>query len=252
MFFWQIKRMDAFINKPRALHAESGGGIWRSIGIWGKHNSEGIVMSGGEILTATQRRVLELFAVYMQEHGFPPTVRELADELGHSSTAGVHKTLKILQAKGYLTQLSRGKSRTLNLADGRRLPGPRARSLPLVGQVQAGAPMLAVEEKESDFYLDSEWLGDRNAFLLRVQGHSMIDAGIVPGDLLVVEPGQDIRNGDIIIALLEEEATVKRYYNEKERIRLQPENQSMQPIYIHRNDPALRILGKVRGLLRKF
>ncbi|MBN1541821.1 transcriptional repressor LexA [candidate division KSB1 bacterium] len=209
-------------------------------------------MAGLERLTARQQKVYDLFVDYAQVHGFPPTVRELADEVGLSSTAGVHKILKILQAKGYLTQLSRGKSRSLGLAQDRLTAGARAKALPLVGEVRAGEPVLAVEEKEGDFFIDSDWVGNKNTYLLRVQGHSMVDAGIYPGDLLVVEPGVNIRNGEIIIALLEDEATVKRIYREKERIRLQPENQTMQPIYVNRDDPTLRIIGKVRGLLRKF
>jgi repressor LexA len=199
-------------------------------------------------LTARQEQVLEAVRRYQDENGFPPTVRELADQFGHASTAGIYKILKLLQEKGYLTQRERGKSRAMGIPE----RDTRVRPVPIVGQVEAGAPTLAVEEKEGDFYLDSDWAPGGESFLLRVQGYSMVDADIKPGDLLIVEPGTTCHNGEIIIALLEDEATVKRLFWEKDKIRLQPENQAMQPIYIPRDDPSFRLIGKVRGLLRRF
>jgi len=200
-------------------------------------------------LTSKQRQVLQTVEMLQEQNGYPPTVRELADTLGHASTAGIHKILKILQAKGHLRRGDRGKSRSLGLV--REAQG-RARPYPLVGRVEAGSPQLAAEEREGDLFLDESWAGRGDTFLLRVRGHSMIDADIRDGDILVVEKVPFCRNGDIVIALLEEEATVKRFFKEKDRIRLQPENPAMQAIYIPRDDPSFRIIGRVRGLLRKY
>lgn len=196
--------------------------------------------------------MLQAIRDYQSEYGFPPTVRELAQQFGHASTGGIHKILKILQTKGYLSQSGRGKSRAVGLLEEK--PGfvDHVKSLPIVGRVIAGEPELAIEDTEGNFLIDSDWVSGRNTFLLRVKGHSMIDADIRPGDLVVVEPVSQVRNGDVVIALLEEEATVKRFYKEKDKIRLQPENQAMQPIYIERTDPAFRIIGIVKGLLRRF
>jgi len=207
-----------------------------------------------EELTARQRQVLEAIRQFQREHGYPPTVRELAEMFGQSSAAGMHKILIILQQKGALQRGESGKSRSyLAKADdesGRGKSG--ARACPILGRVVAGMPELAVEEKEGELYLDSEWVGQEDIFLLRVRGHSMIDADIRDNDLLIVQMTQSCRNGDIIIALLEEEATVKRFFREVDRIRLQPENPSMQPIYVKKDDPGFRIIGKVKGLLRRY
>ncbi|MBN2355242.1 transcriptional repressor LexA [candidate division KSB1 bacterium] len=205
-------------------------------------------------LTPKQQQVLQAIKRFHRENGYPPTVRELAELFGQSSAAGIHKILQVLQEKGALRRGESGKSRSFMVMDD--LLGEdkshRARSCPIIGNVVAGMPQLAVEEREGELYLDSDWVGQEDIFLLRVRGHSMIDADIRDGDLLVVQMTQTCRNGDIIIALLEEEATVKRFYKEVERIRLQPENPSMQPIYVNKDDPNFRIIGKVKGLLRRY
>ena len=202
-------------------------------------------------LTDKQLQVLNAIKEYQEVHGYPPSVRELAEHFGQASTAGIHKILVALQEKGYLRKGHRGQSRSLTLVESGREP-ERIRRYPIVGQVQAGAPQLAYEEAEDEMYLDTEWAGDGDTFLLRVHGHSMIDADIHDGDILVVQRTESAHNGEIVIALLEDEATVKRFYKEKDRIRLQPENPTMQPIYIDRDDPGFRIIGRVKGLLRKF
>lgn len=202
-------------------------------------------------LTPKQLQVLEAVRTFQGQNGYPPTVRELAEWFGQSSTAGIHKMLQVLRNKGHLRKDGR-KSRSLGIIDAEDLSVDRVKSYPLLGKVQAGMPQLAFEEKEGDLYLDSEWAGKEESFLLRVRGFSMIDADIRDGDILVVQKTQTCRNGDIIIALLDDEATVKRFYREKDRIRLQPENQSMQPIYVERDDPRFSIIGLVRGLLRKY
>jgi len=202
-------------------------------------------------LTKKQFQVLEAVRELQSRNGYSPTVRELADWFGQSSTAGIHKILQVLSQKGHLRKDGR-KSRSLGIIESDTPVSDRVKSYPIVGKVQAGMPQLAAEEREGELYLDAEWAGKEETFLLRVRGYSMIDADIRDGDILVVHKTQTCRNGDIIIALLDDEATVKRFYREKERIRLQPENQSMQPIYVERDDPSFSIIGLVRGLLRKY
>jgi len=205
-------------------------------------------------LTDKQKQVLEAIRKYQAENGFPPTVRELAEMFGQASTAGIHKILLLLQQKGVLKKRQGGKSRSLNVVeDSPTVVDPaRARALPIMGKVIAGMPELAVEEREGDLYLDSEWVGKEDIFLLRVRGHSMVDANIYENDLLIVQMTQSCHNGDIIIAMLDDEATVKRFFNERDRIRLQPENPTMQPIYVNKHDPSFRIVGRVKGLLRRY
>ena len=206
-------------------------------------------MSNG--LTPKQTKVLQAVRDFQAKNGFPPTVRELAEMFGQSSTAGIHKILQILREKGHLIKDGR-KSRSLGIVDQGELNSDRVRSLPILGQVQAGMPQLAYEDNEGDMFIDSEWAGHSESFMLRVRGHSMIDADIRDGDILVVQRTQTCRNGDIVIALLDDEATVKRFYKEHDRIRLQPENQNMQPIYVERDYVNFHIIGIVSGLLRKF
>jgi repressor LexA len=203
-------------------------------------------------LTTKQQQVLQAIGDFQRTYGYPPTVRELAAVFNQTSSAGIHKILKMLEEKGHLRKGADRKSRSLGLVDAPPSVSDRARLYPIVGRVQAGLPQMAVEEKEGEIYLDAEWAGVEQTFLLRVKGHSMIDADIRDGDMLIVQKTESCRNGDIVIALLEDEATVKRFFKEKDRIRLQPENPTMQAIYIHRDDPSFHIIGKVKGLLRKF
>ena len=203
-------------------------------------------------LTSKQQQVLQAIGEFQRAYGYPPTVRELAARFNQSSSAGIHKILKMLDEKGYIRKGKGRKSRSLGLVDAPPAISERARLYPIVGRVQAGLPQTAIEEKEGEIYLDSEWAGADETFLLRVKGHSMIDADIRDGDMLIVHKTEACRNGDIVIALLEDEATVKRFFKEKDRIRLQPENPAMQAIYIARDDPSFRVIGKVAGLLRKF
>ena len=203
-------------------------------------------------LTEKQSQVLSAIKQFQQENGFSPSVRELAETFGHASTAGIHKILTILRKKGYLMQSKPGASRSIGLVDANEPDLQRVKAYPILGDVAAGLPTLAYEEREGELLLDSEWAGHDNTFLLRVSGFSMIDADIRDGDLLIVEKTQSCHNGEIVIALLDDEATVKRFFRERDRIRLQPENPTMQPIYVQKNDPGFRIIGKVRGLLRKF
>ena len=203
-------------------------------------------------LTEKQQKVLEAIKDYTEYNGYPPTVRELADIFNQSSTAGIHNLLTVLQEKGYLRRGQRGSSRSLEVMGGIEERPRRARVYPILGTVPAGDPMLAQELHEGEIELDEEWAGKEDTFILRVHGHSMMDADIQDGDLVIVQKSSTCKNGDIIIALLEEEATVKRFFKEKDRIRLQPENPTMQPIYVSKDDPTFHVIGIVKGLLRKF
>ncbi|OGB99357.1 repressor LexA [candidate division KSB1 bacterium RBG_16_48_16] len=203
-------------------------------------------------VTEKQGRVLEAIRQFQAKYGYPPTVRELADIFGHTSAAGIHKILTVLKDKGYISKAEKNKSRSLCLVNEADNSGGRAKAYPIVGSVVAGLPELAHEEKEGELILDAEWAGDGDTFILRVKGHSMVDADIHHGDMLLVEKTQSCHNGEIVIALLDDEATVKRFFKERDRIRLQPENPAMHPIYVDKDDPNFRILGRVKGLLRKM
>lgn len=214
-----------------------------------------------EELTERQREILTFIVKETEMRGFPPTIREIGEEMDIRSTNGVNDHLKALERKGYLL---RGEQQSRSL-----VPTKRARmvlglgakkdadliEVPLLGKVAAGAPLLATENIEDSVKIDSFLLGGagREVFALRVKGESMIEAGIYDGDFLFVRKAPSASPGEIVVALIEDEATVKRYYPEGERIRFQPANSSMQPIYVER--AAFRstmILGVVVGVYRKL
>ena len=182
-------------------------------------------------LTTHQQELLKNVQLFMDKNGYPPTVRELAQMFGQRSTAGVHKTLNLLERKGCIRR-ERGKSRSLELLVGEEQPKRKVREYPILGRIAAGIPELAEEHKEGDIVLDENWFGGGDFFVLWVKGHSMVDADIRDGDMIIVEKTSICSNGEIVIALLEGEATVKRFFKEKDKIRLQPENPTMQPIYV--------------------
>ena len=204
-------------------------------------------------LTTRQRSVYEFIESYIMQKGYGPTVREIAEAVHLSSPSTVHVHLKTLEEKGYIVR-DPLKSRSIALA-GKHEPeeafGSEGSndnlSLPLVGNVAAGEPILAEQNVETTMSLPTELVGDSASFILAVHGESMIEAGINDGDYVVVKEQQVARNGEIIVALIDDGATVKRFYKEKDHIRLQPENSSMEPI-ITRN---CAIVGKVVAVLRK-
>lgn len=204
-------------------------------------------------LTTRQRSVYEFIESYIMQKGYGPTVREIAEAVHLSSPSTVHVHLKTLEEKGYIVRDSL-KSRSIALP-GKHEPeeafGSEGSndnlSLPLVGNVAAGEPILAEQNVETTMSLPTELVGDSASFILAVHGESMIEAGINDGDYVVVKEQQVARNGEIIVALIDDGATVKRFYKEKDHIRLQPENSSMEPI-ITRN---CAIVGKVVAVLRK-
>ena len=202
-------------------------------------------------LQPKQQRILQVIEEAVRSQGYPPTVREIGAAVGLSSPASVQGHLAALESMGYIRRRS-SKQRALELIHGTsRYGSGRNRgdcSVCLVGRVAAGSPLLAEENVEDHIDLP-EFMNDHgDSFALRVAGVSMVDAGILDGDIVVVRQQQDAQDGDIVVAMLDDEATVKRFFREADRVRLQPENRQMEPIYA--TDPT--ILGKVTGVLRRL
>jgi len=198
-------------------------------------------------LTVRQQQVLKIITTYMERNGTPPSQREIAAELGVNGTAGIMKHLKALEKKGFLNRRE-GSSRGIVLPP----PTSQATSLPIVRVVRAGLPQPPVEDIEGFFSIDQSQTKSGGTFFLRVKGDSMIDAHIQEGDLALVRPQSTAQNGDIVVALVNGEATLKRFYKEKRNIRLQPENSAMEPIIVRPGKDDVSIIGKVTGLYRKF
>jgi repressor LexA len=205
-------------------------------------------------MTERQRAILEYLHEYVDDHGYPPTVREIGEAVGLRSPSTVHAHLAQLERAGVLKR-DPTKPRAIELTDRRRpesLEEPEVRRLPLVGQIAAGGPLLAEENVEEEIGVP-EPLSTGADFLLRVKGDSMVNAGILDGDIVVVQRREDARNGEIVVALAgddesADEATVKRFFREERRIRLQPENDALEPIYA----PYVRVLGRVVGVFRRI
>lgn len=197
-------------------------------------------------LTAKQLEILQFIKEYTLKRNFPPSVREICQAVDLKSTSSVHAHLDTLETKGYILRDSQ-KSRTIEILDDDFAPTRRElTNVPMVGKVAAGEPLLAVQNITDYFPIPAEYLPNAETFMLKVKGDSMINVGIFDGDNLLVEVCSDARNGEIVVALVEDGATVKRFYKEDGHIRLQPENDSMDPIIV--NDVA--ILGRVIGLFR--
>jgi repressor LexA len=201
-------------------------------------------------LTGRQQEIWTFLVEYVDRHGYPPTVREIGEEVGLASPSTVHAHLANLERAGLLKR-DPTKPRALELI-GREKPAEtnvvELPKLPLLGQIAAGGPLLAEQNVEDSIAVPETLKGD---FVLRVKGESMIEAGILDGDLVVVKRAQDARNGEIVVALAgddesADEATVKTFYRENGRVRLQPENASLEPIYAEH----VQILGKVVGVFR--
>lgn len=198
-------------------------------------------------LTPKQAAILAVIKKNIKQKGYPPSVREIGQAVGLSSSSTVHGYLKKLETKGYLRR-DPTKPRAMEVLDD--LEGDKVEfvNVPLLGRVAAGMPILAVENREELFPLPTHFTGMGEFFMLTVRGDSMIEAGILDEDMVVVRRQNDVNNGDVVVALLDEEATVKRFFRESGRVRLQPENSLMEPIYA----TELQILGKVIGLVRKI
>lgn len=208
-------------------------------------------------ITKRQQQIYDYIKQYQKENGYPPSVREMAAAVGLSSPSTVHAHLSALEDHG-LIKRDASKPRALEVfnEDGSSAKAaaeePAARrgtvSLPLVGRVAAGMPILAEQNIEDTFTLPTEIATDASSFVLEVHGNSMVNAGIFNGDFIIVREQKSAMNGEIVVAMLDGEATVKTFYKERGRVRLQPENDAMEPIYTE--NPV--ILGKVVALLRRF
>jgi repressor LexA len=204
------------------------------------------------MLTDRQREIYDYVVGYVDGHGYPPTVREIGEAVGLASPSTVHAHLANLERAGLLRR-DPTKPRALELVGRERAqqPEPDVHRLPLVGEIAAGGPLLAEQNIEDYLAVPEPLSRGGEEFLLRVKGDSMIQAGILDGDIVVVERRQDARNGDIVVALAgddesADEATVKTFYREAGRVRLQPENDALEPIYARH----VQILGKVIGVFR--
>lgn len=201
-----------------------------------------------QTLTAKQQQILDCIKASLKDRGYPPSVRELCSAVGLSSTSTVHSHLNTLEKKGYIRR-DPSKPRTIEVLDEEiNWLNDHASPVPVVGEVTAGIPILAVENIEEYFPLPHSVTRQGDTFMLHVKGTSMINAGIFDGDQIIVRKQDTATNGDIVVALIEDEVTVKRFFKEKNRIRLQPENDTMQPIFAK----DVQIVGKVIGLVRLY
>jgi repressor LexA len=198
-------------------------------------------------LTDRQRQILDFILEQIDHRGFPPTIREIGKQFGISSPNGVRDHLIALQRKGYLTRTPE-KSRSLKVAEQLR----RDRGRPILGRIAAGKPILAEENFQGLLNLENLFGRDEALFALRVEGNSMIKAGIFQGDFVIVKHQSEIANGDIGVVYIDDEATVKRIFIEGRKLRLQPENDTMDAVFIGRDDGRLQIGGKVIGVVRKM
>lgn len=199
-----------------------------------------------EKMSASQRRVLDFIVEFDKKHNYAPTVRDICEGIGLKSTSTAHGHLARLEKKGYLKR-DPSKPRTIEVLKFNGIPRSPVVQVPIVGRVAAGQPILAMENIEGSIGLPAEKLKSEDVYILNVKGESMIDAGILDGDNIVVRRDVAIRNGDIVVALIEEEATVKRFFLENDHVRLQPENKTMEPIIVNHD---VSILGKVIGVMR--
>ncbi len=200
-----------------------------------------------------QKRILDFVNSFSLEKGFPPSVREICQAVGFKSTSTVHAYLKKLEEEGSIIK-DATKPRALKVLDesARNLEGYVANqeidNIPVLGRITAGAPILAVENVEDTFPIPVQYLENSTTFMLKVKGESMLNAGILDGDYILVKQQNNANNGDMVVALIGDEATVKTFYKEKDHYRLQPENPDYEPIIVN----ELNILGKVIGLFRKY
>ena len=208
--------------------------------------------------TRKEKAILKFIEEQVVENGYPPSVREIGKAIGLSSTATVHAYLSKLEKQGFIKKEDK-KGRTLKVikgTDGQPLKRENKNfyaqremvNVPVIGKITAGQPILAVENVTDTFPIPIDFVGNSESFMLTVRGESMIEAGILDGDYILVKKQSNASNGEIVVALIEDEATVKTFYKENGHIRLQPENHTMDPIIV----PDCKILGKVAGVFRKM
>lgn len=197
-------------------------------------------------LSGKQKKVFLFLKSFIDERGYPPSVREICDAVGAKSTSTVHGHLNRLEKRG-LIHRDPAKPRAIEILDEDAEARAKSMTVPIVGKVTAGEPILAYENIEEYIPLPASLVRDENSFVLQIRGESMIDAGILNDDFVIVRRQNYADDGDIVVALIEDEATVKRFFTENRKIRLQPENPTMEPIIL---DDVV-ILGKVTGLFRR-
>ena len=210
-------------------------------------------------LNKREKAILKFIEKQINANGYPPSVREIGKAVDLKSTATVHGYIASLEKKGYIKKESQ-KGRTLKLLKGGAIEGQQSTfdkevyssremvDVPVIGKITAGEPILAVENVTDTFPIPLDFVGTGESFMLTVRGESMIEAGILNGDYILVKKQNTAHNGEIVVALIGDEATVKTFYKEKDHIRLQPENSSMDPIIV----PTCQILGRVAGVFRKM
>ena len=202
-------------------------------------------MAYGKI-SSKQREILEYIKQEILNKGYPPAVREICEAVHLKSTSSVHSHLETLEKNGYIRR-DPTKPRAIEIIDDNfNLTRREVVNVPIIGQVAAGQPLLAVENIENYFPIPTEFMPNAETFMLKVKGDSMINAGIFNGDKILVQKQSDAQNGDIVVALVDDSATVKTLYKENGRFRLQPENDTMDPIIVN----ECSILGKVFGIMR--
>ena len=195
-----------------------------------------------------QREILEYIKKEILNRGYPPAVREICEAVDLKSTSSVHSHLETLEKNGYIRR-DPTKPRAIEIIDENfNLTRREVVNVPMLGRVAAGQPILAVENIDNYFPIPAEFMPNEESFMLRVKGESMINAGILDGDNILVKRQKDARNGDMVVALVDDSATVKTFYRENGHVRLQPENDDMDPIIV----PDCEILGKVFGVFRFF
>lgn len=198
-------------------------------------------------LTERQQAILNYIKKEIKTRGYPPAVREIGEAVGLSSSSTVHSHLNQLENKGYIRR-NPTKPRAIEITDHSFQHFKDIVNVPVLGQVTAGQPILAVENIEDSFPLPLDFVRSEETFMLRIKGDSMINAGIMNGDYVIVRKENTAQNGEIVVALIEDEATVKRFFREKDHVRLQPENDEYEPIIVR----DVTILGRVTGLVRKY
>lgn len=202
-------------------------------------------------LTKRQKEILDFLKNFFTLKGYPPTLREIAYHFGLKGPMGPQKVLKTLERKGYIRKV-RGSSRAIEII---KNPGDRVDKIfpiPLLGSVKAGEPITAIENIEGYINVDQMFAFSDNLFLLRVKGDSMIDAQIKDGDFALVKPQSYAKDGEIVVALIEDEATIKRIFKKRDSVILKPENPFMKPIVVRKEEKKFTILGKVVGIFRKL
>lgn len=199
-------------------------------------------------LTPKQKELFDFLKDFLREKGFPPTLREIASHFGLRGPRGPQKTLHILERKGFIRKVPGG-SRAIKIAG---FSSNQTVSVPLLGRVRAGEPILAIENIEGYINLDRSFVSSEDVFFLRIKGDSMIEAHIQDGDFALVKPQPNAENGEVVVALIEDEATIKRIFQKRDLIRLEPAHPSMEPIVVKKGEKKVTVVGKVVGIFRKL